>query len=125
MTNEENYHSREGALMLVFDEEDRVQYDGKDDSRIYQSVEMFAHNCAGLVTILGEYKDSLMAEPGSEVADSIATTRAEVIEAWTYAQVALSRIAWVLRFDGNEAYAKQINFQADLTGTLPLNFKGM
>lgn len=126
MTNEtENFHSREGALNLVFDDTDRVQYDGEDDSRLYKSAEMFAHNCAGLVTVLSEYKDGLLAEAGSEAADSIASTRAEVIEAWAYAQEALSKIAWCLRFDGNEAYAKLINFQADLTGTMPLNFKGM
>jgi hypothetical protein len=125
MMENENYHSREGALNLVFDETDRAQYDGKDEQRIYTSAGMLAHNTAGLITVLAEYKTLLSSTYTGMDDDSgdIAATRSEVIEAWTYAQMALSRIAWALRFDGNEAYAKLINSQLD--STYPLNFKGM
>jgi hypothetical protein len=117
----ENFHSREGALNLVFDEEVRVQYDGTDEKRIFDTAQMFAHNCAGLITVLAEYRDIINNDDAT--ASEIAGTRAEVIEAWTFAQMALSRIGWCLRFDGNEAYAKTINSQLD--STYPLNFKGM
>lgn len=120
---DENFHSREGALNLVFDDDARVQYDEGDDKRIYNSAEMFAHNAAGLVTVLAEYKGLLNEEVFDGSSADVAAARAEVIEAWTYAQMALSRIAWALRFDGNEAYAKTINSQLD--STYPLNFKGM
>ena len=35
--------------------------------------------------------------------------RREVIEKWAYAQAALSKVAWVLRFDGNAAFERLIN----------------
>lgn len=122
MKNNENWHSREGALNLVFDEKERVQYDKDDGQRLFDLAQMFAHNAAAMVTLLGEYRDAISGEPTTDSED-VKTARAELVEAWTYAQLALSKVAWANRIDANEAYAKLINSQLD--STYPLNFKGM
>lgn len=123
MVNDENWHSREGALNLVFDEKDKVQYDKDDEKRIADFAMMFGHNAAALATTLANYRDALLAEDSEDSAEVMKTSRAELCEAWAYAQLALSKIAWAIRLDGNEAYAKLINSQMD--STYPLNYKGM
>lgn len=121
----ENFHSREGALNLVYDEVERVQYDGKDDERLAKIAEGLTLSAMSLISAMGAYRDAVQ-NPDQMSEDSVADVkeaRAELCEAWTYAQMALSKVAWGIRLDGNEAYAKLINSQ--LNSTYPLNFKGM
>jgi hypothetical protein len=52
--------------------------------------------------------------PVDEDSDSrMRYARREVVEKWAYAQAALSKVAWVLRFDGNAAFERLINAVKD------------
>lgn len=120
---EENYHSREGALNLIYEDSERVQYDGEDEERIKKVAEDLTLSTMSLISAMGSYRDAIALDVDEDTPSIVRAARAELIEAWAYNQLALSRVGWAIRVDGNEAYAKLINSQ--LNPLKPLNFTGM
>jgi hypothetical protein len=108
------YNSREEAVASVAEDDQRVQYDGKDFGRIEAISGTFTHHAVELIASLGAYALTTKAEePGDaeEAKDQAAETayaRRELIEQWALTQLALSKIAWALRVDGNAAYDRLI-----------------
>ena len=103
------YHSREDRINELHGDSERVQYDGKDAERINEVSDTLDTHEANLFVALEEYMNELGA-PVDEDSDSrMRYARREVIEKWALAQAALSKVAWVLRFDGNAAYERMLN----------------
>lgn len=96
------YHSREDRISELHDGHERINYDGKDKERIEEITNVFDE--------YGEkFCDSLDKYVESEDDEELEYNRRNAIECWALAQAALSKAAWVLRFDGNKAYERMIN----------------
>lgn len=104
------YYSREDRMKDINDEMCRVQYDSLEDDtkRIQEAAEGFFSYVDELDDRIALYLEA-MAEEGQEAPAKMLFARRELIENWALAQATLSKIAWVLRIDGNEAYQRMIN----------------
>jgi hypothetical protein len=102
------YHSREDRINDLHTDEERVQYDAKDINRIDGVNDCVDEYVDELCTALEGYVDVLKGEPDEDTTSQMSYARREVIEKWALAQGALSKVAWVLRFDGNQAYERMI-----------------
>ena len=103
------YHSREDRIAQLHGEEERVQYDGNDWGRIHDAVDVLSEHNENLENALCDYADETNTPVDEDSDAKMAYARREVIEKWAYAQAALSKVAWGLRFDGNAAYERLIN----------------
>lgn len=96
------YHSREDRVAELQGEDERIQYDGKDDGRIndvIDAIDEYTNQLCGASDTLLQSEDD----------EELEYNRRNFIERWALAQAALSKAAWVLRFDGNKAYERMIN----------------
>jgi hypothetical protein len=103
------YHSREDRISDLHSDPERVQYDGKDATRVNEVSDTLDTHEANLFVALEEYLNELDRPVDEDSESRMSYARREVIEKWAYAQAALSKVAWVLRFDGNAAYERLIN----------------
>lgn len=108
MTTNKIYYSREDRIADIYSDDERVQYqDAQEDldkldepfdaldfeiDNLYQQIPYFFH-----VVNMGE---------GPE---TIKLRREAMVAAWAQAQAALSRIGWILRIDGNEAFQRVVD----------------
>jgi hypothetical protein len=101
------YHSREDRIADLHDKNEQINYDDNDPTRIedvtcavddYTS--KFCEAMDGYVDVINNVED----DP-----EEMNYARRTVIERWALAQAALSKAAWVMRFDGNKAYERMIN----------------
>lgn len=104
------YHSRESRVGDLCEEEDRVQLeDAREDVEKLKSAFGILFEQTDDLDSKGEdYMLALLDEDGYNYVP-IRTARNELIESWANAQLALSRLAWVLRLDGNDAYQRMVN----------------
>jgi hypothetical protein len=96
------YHSREDRVAELHDDVDRIQYDGQDGKRILELSDTVDQLTEKLCDALDQFTDS-------EDDEELEYNRRTIIERWAIAQAAVSKVAWVLRFDGNVAYERMIN----------------
>lgn len=96
------YHSREDRIADLHDGNDRIQYDGNDGQRLDEVMGCIDDYVGQLYDAMDRYMDS-------EDDRELEVNRCNVIECWSLAQAALSKAAWVMRFDGNKAYERMIN----------------
>jgi hypothetical protein len=96
------YYSREDRIAELHDQKDRIQYDGNDGLRITEVTDTAAEFCEKMCDALDRYVDS-------EDDEELEYNRRNAIECWALAQASLSKVAWVMRFDGNLAYQRMIN----------------
>lgn len=103
------YHSREDRISDFHGDSERVQYDGKDGDRINEVSDTLDTHEANLFCALEDYIQEVNAPVDEDSESRMRYARREVIEKWAMAQAALSKVAWVLRFDGNTAYERMLN----------------
>lgn len=103
------YHSREDRIKDIHTDADRVQYDGKDEDRIQQLVDVLTEYNENLENELLNYLEEMNADADEDSVQRMRYARQMVVEKWALAQAALSKAAWVLRIDGNVAYERCIN----------------
>lgn len=96
------YHSREDRIADLHSGTERINYDGKDKPRIEEVTVIVDEYADKLCEALDKYVES-------EDDEELDYNRRNVIECWALAQAALSKTAWVMRFDGNMAYERMIN----------------
>lgn len=104
------YHSRESRVAELCDEEQQVQLlDAREDvERIKDAFGILFEQVDILDTKGEQYLVEILEE--DEYNDKpIRMARTEVVEAWANAQLALSKLAWVMMIDGNEAYQRMVN----------------
>jgi hypothetical protein len=104
------YHSREDRVAELNDELSRVQYDNleNDLARIEEAGGAFVEYVDGLEDAITEYMES-MQDTSEDAPSRMGYARRDLIEKWTLTQATLSKVAWVLRIDGNDAYQRMIN----------------
>lgn len=107
---ERMYYSREDRIAELNEENSRVQYDTveNDLARINEAWDAFSSYSDSLEDAVDEYTEA-MQEEGEDAPSRMRYARRELIEQWCFAQATLSKLAWVLRVDGNEAYQRMIN----------------
>ena len=100
-------NNRERALTNYCQPEDRTQFDSEDVSRIEKLGELVARAALLMIEGLGMYRDELLKDGADEEGvENMKTARYNVLYGWTAFQTASSKVAWALRFDGDEAYFK-------------------
>jgi hypothetical protein len=103
------FNSREDAVKLVAEDEQRVQYDGADLDRIKAIAGTFTHHAVELIESLGQYGDETQAEADEDTESRMAYARRDLIEKWATTQLALSKIAWAIRTNGDDAYNRLLS----------------
>lgn len=115
------YFSREDRVGDIYSHDDRVQY--KDVAEDYAAVEEVIDHldlAAGdLYSSVDEYFGAL--QMPNATPELIKSNRAALVHHWAEAQEALSRLGWVLRIDGNDAFqriveAKKNDLLPDMKG---------
>lgn len=114
-------NNREEILSKLMDDDARVQYDDKDGDRIYAIAASFAETGTALMENLARYKEALEAPVNENSADAMKEARYNLVYSWTMAQAAVSKIAWGLRIDGDDAFKTAVeataagDFEPDLS----------
>lgn len=103
------YYSREDRLGDIFNENERAQYQkpGEDYQKASDTLEALDESLDDLYEQLIQYFTAVEARDNDP--QNIAFKRAEMVEGWSKAQAILSKFAYVLRIDGNDAYQRLIN----------------
>lgn len=104
------YYSREDRVGELNDEMARVQYDNleNDIERIEEASGAFFDYSDELSDRIDKYLEAMSGED-EDASSVMAYSRRELIEKWALTQATLSKIAWVLRIDGNDAYQRMMN----------------
>lgn len=112
---ERMYYSREQRISDLHREEERVDYNSAeaDGNKLVDAMEVVNDKVDGLEKAVEDYVISIKYEGGDEDDQrdaylQILAQRRELIEQWAWTQAALSKLAWVLRVDGNDAYQRLI-----------------
>jgi hypothetical protein len=105
--------SREYLLKEIIPETSRVQYDDLDGMRLFTLGNQVTNASVMLIEALGAYRDVITAEINEDSAEETKKARYDLIRAWGLAQASLSKIAFVNRFDGDEAYRRTLDCPED------------
>jgi hypothetical protein len=103
------YHSREDRLSDLHADKERVQYDKDDLERIDDFSVIVDEYADELCSALEGYIEAIEAPVDEDTESRVSYARREVIEKWALMQGAVSKVAWGLRFDGNQAYERMID----------------
>jgi hypothetical protein len=99
--------SRERMLGEICNPDDQVQYDGRDEVRIALGAQFLTEAAVMSIEGLAKYRDAInLPETDENTADLIKDARYDAILGLGTLQIALSKIAWVLRVDFDEAYKR-------------------
>jgi hypothetical protein len=99
---------REKMIDDLVGEDGKVQYDGNDEAKITNVAGAFANASVLMIEALGAYVDAMNLPVDENSADIMKGARNDVIYSWTAMQGSVSRIAHLLRFDGDEAYRRAV-----------------
>lgn len=108
------FYGREDRVAELLDEEDRVQYKNteEDCKKVDEVLGLVMNNVFALEDKVDDYVAAMSEDDETEDNESMAgltITRNELIEQWALAQASLSKFAWVLRIDGNEAFHRMLD----------------
>lgn len=98
--------SRETMVMDLCTQDDRLQYDGKDEQRIAGVAAQFTQSAMLMIEALGAFSDAATAKVDENSTDIMKGARSDVVMAWAALQVVTSKIAGVLRIDGDTAFER-------------------
>lgn len=98
--------SRETMVMDLCTQDDRLQYDGEDGKRIAGVAAQFTQSAMLMIEALGAFSDASKAPIDENSADLMKGARADVVIAWGALQAATSKIAGVMRIDGDTAFER-------------------
>lgn len=101
--------SREQMIKEVINEQDLVQYDGKDEARIAHVASLFTHAAMTHIEALGAYTDQLKAPVDDSSADLMKEARGNVVMSWGAVAAIVSKIAAVMRIDGDTAFQRVLD----------------
>jgi glycerate-2-kinase len=103
------YHSREDRISDIHGENDRVQWSGDELDKISELSKVVEQYSGKLTESVTEYHQAVAQDADEDYERNLRYARQEMIEKWALAQAAISKVAYVLRFDGNAAYERMIN----------------
>lgn len=101
-------NNREQLLSKVCSDDHRLQYDGNDGTRMTMLATAFTDASVAMIEALGAFNNAAEAPVSDTSADEMKAARYDAVSAWTMAQAAVSKVAFVLRIDGEEAYRRAI-----------------
>lgn len=96
--------NREQRMMEICGENERLQYDGDDERRIAGLAATFTNVAMMMIEALGKFNDTAKLPVDENSADLMKEARGDAVLGWGALQVATSKIAGVLRIDGDEAF---------------------
>jgi hypothetical protein len=101
---------------------ERVQYDKDDVQRVESAAEVLDTHEANLFEALEDYIRELETPVDEDSESRMRYARQMLVEKWAYAQAALSKVAWVMRIDGNQAYERLISA---IQSEKPIDMRGL
>lgn len=101
--------TREDMIGELTADAERVQYSGLDETRIEYAATGFTRHAVELIASMGEYGKELVAETDEDSVSRMGYARRDLIEKWALVQAALSKLAYVSHFSGDEAYTRVID----------------
>jgi hypothetical protein len=101
-----NMANREKMVMDLCSDNERVQYDGDDEARIAGVTTQFTQVAMLMIEALGQYNVAAQAPVDENSVDIMKGARADVVMSWAALQVVTSKIAGILRIDGDEAFKR-------------------
>lgn len=100
--------NREQIISANSPDDDRVQYDGEDNKRIARAASLITDSAVMMIQALGEYTRASEAPVDENSADAMKAARYDVTLCWGALQLATSKIASVLRIDGDEVFSRMV-----------------
>jgi hypothetical protein len=98
--------NREQMIGEVCNQDDRVQYDGKDEVRVALGAQFLSQGAVLAIEGLGRYRDAIVAPVNEDTADDMKAARYDAILGLATLQIGLSKLAWMLRIDFDEAFRR-------------------
>lgn len=95
--------SRERMVMELVNEDCKLQYDGKDEQRIAGLAAVFTQTSIHMIEALSQFCEAAKAPVDENSVDIMKGARGDAVLAWAALQAATSKIAGVLRIDGDVA----------------------
>lgn len=114
------YNNREAAAANLSEESQRVQYDKGDLNRVADATAVVTQHTVDLIETLGHYAKETQAEVNEDSEARMGYARRSVIEKWATAQLALSKVAFVLRIDGDAAYRRLVEALSTENGNIDM-----
>ena len=101
--------TREQLVMEICGEDAKLQYDGKDEDRVANLAAQFTQSSMLMLEALGQFNAVAAMDVDENSADMMKGARADVVMAWGALAVAVSKIAGVMRIDGDETFNRILN----------------
>lgn len=98
--------TRETVIGDLSKDAERVQYDENDTERLRNAGDAMIAHFTDFFASLDGYIKVLESPVNEDSPREVATARGDLIEKWALAQAALSKGCWILRVDGQEAFAR-------------------
>lgn len=98
--------SRETMVMDLCQDSDRLQYDSEDNKRIATVAAQFTQSAMLMIEALGAFAEAGAAKIDENSVDIMKGARADVVMAWGALQAVTSKIAGVMRIDGDAAFER-------------------
>lgn len=114
------YSTREEAATSLSEESQRVQYDEGDLNRVADAAAALTTHVVELIEALGNYANETTAEVSEDSEARMGYARRNTIEKWATAQLALSKVAFVLRIDGDAAYRRLVEALSTENGNIDM-----
>jgi phospholipase/lecithinase/hemolysin len=102
--------SRETVVGKITGDQNRLQYDDKDSDRLEAAVGELTEAAVNFIGSVGEYDQETKTPVDDTSATRMRAARQKVVETYATLQVALNRIGYVFRIDGDEAFSKMVDF---------------
>ena len=103
--------NRENIIKQYLPDDIMLQYDEGDEWRLERMTRGMADMVVQLIGSLGDYVDVNKSEESEYKSSELKFVRDTIIHDWASAQVALSSVAAVMRFDGEEAFERIVEYQ--------------
>ena len=103
--------TRENIIKQYMPDGDMLQYDKGDEGRLERMTRGVTNVIVELIGSLGDYLAVIELEESEYKHSELKLARDTIIQDWATAQVALSSVAAVMRFDGEEAFQRTIDSQ--------------
>jgi hypothetical protein len=97
---------REELIDKLAPTDDRLEYDEHDEAKIVETANRYTQTTVLLLEAIGKYVETMRLPIDENSADLMKEARYDVVYSWAVAQAAVSKIAWMMRIDGDEAYGR-------------------
>lgn len=101
--------TREQIVGKLMDEQERLQYDGKDSQRIFESTKQVTMSYLSLIETAAAFRDEAESKADEDSADRMKQARMQLAYAYADAVVQLHKLGSTFRFTG-EVFDRMVEY---------------